>query len=148
MKHTGTETIETKRLKLRRFKPDDAGEMYTTWACDPEVTRWMRWIPHKHVGETRAIVDQWVEAYEKQDTYHWAIVLKESDKVIGSIGIFESQEPTEPAGWEPGYCIGRAYWGKGLPLRLCGRWCAIFLQAPAAIHCIAPMPPVTRPAGG
>lgn len=36
MKHCGTQTIETKRILLRRFSEDDAEAMYQNWASDPD----------------------------------------------------------------------------------------------------------------
>ena len=38
MNKLGTQTIETKRLILRRFRVEDAEVMYNNWASDPEVT--------------------------------------------------------------------------------------------------------------
>jgi ribosomal-protein-alanine N-acetyltransferase len=37
--HKGTVTLETERLILRRFAPDDAEPMFRNWANDPEVTK-------------------------------------------------------------------------------------------------------------
>lgn len=53
MRHAGTQTIETERLLLRPLTPEDAPMMYANWANDPDVTRWLRWEPHKNVDETR-----------------------------------------------------------------------------------------------
>ena len=39
MKHCGTQTIENKRILLRRFSEDDAEAMYQIWASDPDVTQ-------------------------------------------------------------------------------------------------------------
>ena len=50
MRHAGTQEIETPRLLLRRLMPSDAPMMYANWANDPEVTRWLRWTPHKDVA--------------------------------------------------------------------------------------------------
>lgn len=47
MRHAGTQTIETERLLLRPLTPEDAPMMYANWANDPDVTRWLRWEPHK-----------------------------------------------------------------------------------------------------
>ena len=41
MNKAGTQRIETQRLILRRFKIDDAEDMYDNWASDPEVTRYL-----------------------------------------------------------------------------------------------------------
>ena len=42
MRHAGTQTLETDRLFLRQLLPEDAEQMYTNWASDPEVTRFLR----------------------------------------------------------------------------------------------------------
>lgn len=124
MRHTGTQEIETPRLLLRRLMPSDAPMMYTNWANDPEVTRWLRWMPHKDVAETQELLSAWALLYPNEDYYHWAIVEKATGQVFGSIGVFTSSsvEPDRDPWpgfdhsngvWEPGYCIGRAWWGKG-----------------------------------
>ena len=59
MRHAGTQEIETPRLLLRRLLPSDAPMMYANWASDPEVTRWLRWTPHKDVAETRELLTAW-----------------------------------------------------------------------------------------
>ena len=35
LNHTGTVELETNRLKLRRFVPEDAEMMFANWAGDP-----------------------------------------------------------------------------------------------------------------
>ena len=52
MRHAGTQALETDRLFLRQLLPEDAEQMYTNWASDPEVTRFLRWEPHKNALET------------------------------------------------------------------------------------------------
>ena len=59
MRHAGTQTIETERLLLRPLTPEDASMMYANWANDPDVTRWLRWEPHKNVDETWELLAYW-----------------------------------------------------------------------------------------
>lgn len=125
MRHAGTQPIETERLLLRRLLAQDAGMMYENWASDPEVTRYLRWEPHRNADETFALLAAWETLYPNPDYYQWAIVEKASGQVIGSISLYDSllgepQQKTawhgiELAGgiWEPGYCIGRRWWNKG-----------------------------------
>ena len=55
MRHAGTQEIETERLVLRRLTPEDAGMMYQNWANDPQVTKFLRWEPHKNrAGDRRS----------------------------------------------------------------------------------------------
>ena len=124
MRHAGTQIIETPRLILRRLMPEDAPAMYRNWACDPQVTKFMRWEPHKNEAETRALLTAWAELYPNPDYYQWAIVEKSSGEVFGSMSIYNALLGEPEYGswpgrdisdgvWEPGYCIGRAWWGKG-----------------------------------
>lgn len=125
MRHAGTQEIETPRLLLRRLMPSDAPMMYSNWANDPEVTRWLRWTPHKDVAETQELLSAWALLYPNEDYYQWAIVEKATGEVFGTISVFRSDaaEPNprdEWPGfddcngiWEVGYCIGKAWWNKG-----------------------------------
>lgn len=125
MRHIGTREIETERLVLRRLLPEDAAQMYANWAADPAVTRFLRWTPHKSQAETREILAAWAQLYANDDYYQWCLVEKASGQVFGTISIENSLscEPQQRAQWpefdvsagiwEPGYCMGRAWWGKG-----------------------------------
>ena len=47
MKHVFTQNIETERLILRRFAQGDAQAMFTNWAGDGEVTKYLMWPAHQ-----------------------------------------------------------------------------------------------------
>ncbi len=107
IKHVNTPIIKTKRLVLRPFKIDDAQMMYDNWANDEEVTRFLSWLPHKNVEETKTIIQSWIDKSKNDKSYyHWAIVLKDNNEVIGSITCFENSEI--------GYCISRKYWNQSI----------------------------------
>ena len=111
LKHKGTRTIETPRLILRQARLEDAEPMFRNWANDEDVTKYLTWPTHGSVEVTKQVVAGWVESYEKDDYYHWMIVLKETDEPIGSllasiVGRAESAHI--------GYCIGKAWWHQGI----------------------------------
>lgn len=110
MEKTGTKTIETARLRLRRFVVEDAQDMFDNWASDPEVTKFLTWPTHESVDVTKMILEEWVSEYDKGDYFNWAMELKETGKVIGNISVVHLDERTERV--EMGYCMGRAYWGQ------------------------------------
>lgn len=113
MKHCGTKYLETDRLILRRFKKEDAEAMYNNWASDNEVTKYLTWPPHSNQEVSQSILDGWVNSYSDDNFYQWAIVLKDNgDKPIGSISAVDIKEKTSMA--HIGYCIGRAWWHKGI----------------------------------
>ena len=108
----GTQTIETDRLILRQFGPEDAPAMYKNWASDPEVTKYLCWPTHPDVDTTEEILSQWVERYGDGGYYNWAIQLKELGEPIGSISVVEQNDKVRRA--HIGYCIGRAWWHEGI----------------------------------
>lgn len=108
--HKGTQTIETNRLILRKFRLDDAEAMFETWANDPRVTQFLTWEPHGTVENTKQVVEMWFNSYEDVRSYQWAIEYQ--GKILGSICVVAMNERSEWA--EIGYCIGYNYWGKGI----------------------------------
>lgn len=41
MNHIGTKTLETERLILRKFKDEDASDLFNNWASDSNVTKYL-----------------------------------------------------------------------------------------------------------
>ena len=112
MQHRGTQVIETERLILRPYRPDDAEAMYRNWASDPEVVRFLTWPVHSSVQVTETIVSGWVARYEDPSCYNWGITRKGRDEVIGSISVVHTDENVSAA--EIGYCLSRACWRQGI----------------------------------
>lgn len=111
LSHKGTMELETDRLILRRFTEDDAECMFINWASREIVTKYLSWFPHKNIEETKEIIRSWIREYEQTNRYQWAIMLKESNELIGSIGVVRQNESIESA--EMGYCIGDDFWFRG-----------------------------------
>ena len=112
MNHLGAKTIETERLILRTFRPEDAEPMYNNWANDPEVTKFLTWQPHKNVEATREVISRWIKEAEDPENYQWAIVLKELGEPIGSISVVALVNERDIV--SIGYCIGRKWWHQGI----------------------------------
>lgn len=111
LRHRGTVKLESERLILRAFSVSDAEDMYNNWATDPEVTKYLTWQPHESVDMTRDILTSWVESYDRLDSYQWAMVVKDTNRLVGSIGLVNHSNLNEHA--EVGYCCSRSIWGQG-----------------------------------
>ena len=128
MKHCGTQTLETERLILRRFTVRDADAMFTNWASDPEVTRYLTWPAHAGVETSRAVLADWTAAYAQESCYQWAIVLKDrADEPIGSIGAVDVSD--DIAAVQIGYCLGRRWWHQGIMSEALGAVMDFFFDA-------------------
>lgn len=100
----------SERLLLRPWEDSDAGILYE-YASDPEVGPRAGWAPHKSVEESLEII----RTVFHNDTT-WAIVLKETGRVIGAIGYGPSCDCNLPAReGEPtvGYWIAKPFWNRG-----------------------------------
>ena len=124
MRHLGTVFLQTDRLVLDRLTRRDADEMYENWASDPQVTRFLRWQPHESALATFQLLSAWEELYKNPDYYNWGIRRRADGALMGTIGFVLGEEQSPEAWrapgldfsagvWEPGYCLGRAFWGQG-----------------------------------
>ncbi len=112
MNKTGTQKLETDRLILRRFVIEDAEDMYRNWASDPEVTKFLTWPAHASADISRMLLNDWISRYETGDYFNWAMEWKETGRVIGNISVVRLREDIDEA--EIGYCMSRAFWGRGI----------------------------------
>ena len=103
--------IETERLRLRPIKIEEAEHVYNTWTSDDEVSKYMRWSSHKSVEETKEWIKMEQENCKKDNYYDWGIELKETGKLIGSMGAHYVPELDR---YEIGYGIAKKYWRQGL----------------------------------
>ena len=97
-------TIETERLILRPWTTDDAEQMYE-YAKSPLVGPAAGWKPHETIDETREYLAQTIK-----DGDTWALVLKNGNRVIGSLGLHQREVKTVR---ELGYVMHPDFWGNG-----------------------------------
>ena len=112
MNHQGTKNLETERLILRRFNVEDAEGFFLNVTSDPEVNKFLTWPLDESVDDTKKLLAGWVERYENPERYCWAIVLKDTEAVIGTIAAPTVKNRIDAV--EVTYCIGSKWWGKGI----------------------------------
>lgn len=104
--------IETARLILRAWQMEDLDDFFEYAKVDG-VGQMAGWQPHMDMEESRAILEMFI-----QDRKTLAVVIKETGKVVGSLGLEplkpETALPEPLQGREIGYVLSRDYWGQGL----------------------------------
>jgi RimJ/RimL family protein N-acetyltransferase len=104
--------IETARLRLRSFSPEDLADLVTL-ANNWQVARWLSTMPHPY---TEADGREWIARVQQDHATgrprRFAIALKETGRLIGGVGLDGStgDDSEEPA---LGYWLGEPYWGNG-----------------------------------
>ena len=102
--------LETGRLLLRPVLRKDAADIFS-YASDPEVARYVLWEPHRSLSETRAYIRCVRSLYHRGLPSSWAVVRRDSGRVIGTIGFMWYSESNSAA--EVGYSLSRAEWNQG-----------------------------------
>ena len=102
--------LETERLILRPWTGEDLGDFFESASIEG-LGQMAGWLPHKTIAESKTILDMFIRGKKT-----FAIELKETGKVIGSLGIEETDPDPEPEmlGREIGYVLHRDHWGREL----------------------------------
>ena len=97
--------MEGERILLRPISLEDAEDMYE-YTSDEETTRFI-YEPHKDLEQTKNVIANY---FVKEPIGKYAIVLKESNKMIGAIE-FRVHERNKSG--ELGFTLSRHFWGNG-----------------------------------
>jgi RimJ/RimL family protein N-acetyltransferase len=105
--------VETARLTLRPFSPDDFDDLYA-YQSRPDVTRYLYWDARDRVQVREALVRQCDEIAlnAEGDWLTFAVVWREAGKVVGEVGLkLISREHRQG---EIGFVFNPDYHGRGL----------------------------------
>lgn len=103
-------TLYTERLLLRPMHPMDAEDMFD-YAKRPEVTRYLLWREHEDISFTRDYLNYIGRRYALGDFYDWAVVERESRRMIGTCG-FTKIDTANNSG-EIGYVLNPDFHRQG-----------------------------------
>ena len=102
--------LETERLTFRTLTLDDVDDLLKVLS-DPEA---MKFYPKPFDRQmTQAWIERNIQRYAQHGFGLWALILKESGKLIGDCGLVV-QEVDGVEEVEIGYHIRRDLWGRGL----------------------------------
>lgn len=102
--------LETPRLLLRPFERQDVEAIFG-YACKEEVARYVSWNVHKSIDDSLVFLENTLSSYHTSLLPNWAIVLCETNCLIGSIGLHNHVPKNRSI--EIGYVIDSLYWNKG-----------------------------------
>ena len=110
------ERLETGRLELRRPTAEDADAIFTEYASDPEVTRYVGFARHQRIEDTRAFIGFSDTQWSTWPAGPYLIRLRGSARVIGGSGLmFET-----PRRAATGYVLAKHAWGQGFATEALG----------------------------
>lgn len=100
--------IETERLILRQIVASDAEDIFA-YSRGPNTGMHASWKPHESLKETRTVM---IEAFLGQESV-FGIELKETDRLIGNIGLVKDYMRENDSVRMLGYALGEDFWGHG-----------------------------------
>ncbi|MFA9423890.1 MAG: GNAT family N-acetyltransferase [Sedimentibacter sp.] len=110
--HKGTVTLLTDRFILRKFRIEDVHEVFCNWSSDLDSAKYNAWDVHSSEAVTKGYISEWIEYYKTDNYYHWAIVDKINNEVIGSISISNIKDNKKCC--EIGYTVAKKRWNEGI----------------------------------
>jgi ribosomal-protein-alanine N-acetyltransferase len=110
--------LETARLRLRPFQPEDAPLAYA-WLTDPEIMRYMPTGQDFTLEQVEARLARYI-AHQAQHGYsRWLIFDRASGEAIGDAGLLYLPATGEA---ELGYRLIKSGWGRGLATEAAQAW--------------------------
>lgn len=103
-------TLKTERLILRPMRIADAGDMFR-YAKRLDVTEYLLWAPHPSERYTEQYLQYIEKRYRLGDFYDWAVVDKQSGRMVGTCGFTRLDCPNNVG--EIGYVLSPEVHGRG-----------------------------------
>lgn len=102
--------IRTQRLILRKPRPSDSPQIFSSYTSDAAVARFMVWRPHQEVSETIAFIAHCIEAWDGNNKRPYVLALFNSEDI--PIGMLEGRLLSHTV--DIGYVLEQKRWGRGL----------------------------------
>lgn len=105
----GPERVETERLVLRKPASTDAAAIFSRYASDAEVTKFLSWPTHESIDQTHAFLRFSEAEWSRWPAGPSLIEAREGGRLLGGTGLaFET-----PFRAATGYVLAKDAWGFG-----------------------------------
>jgi RimJ/RimL family protein N-acetyltransferase len=102
-------SIRTARLTLRAPKPEDAWAIFSGYARDADVVRYLLWKSHATLEESRRFVQGCIEGWGSGLRYPWVIAADRGGDIVGMIEL-----RLDLGTADVGFALRKTVWGRGL----------------------------------
>jgi [ribosomal protein S5]-alanine N-acetyltransferase len=103
--------LKTERLTLRQLRSTDDNEIFALRSND-NVNKYLGRKPSKSIDDARTFIQTINQNIQKNNSIYWAITLNGTDKLIGTICLFNFSDDNSKA--EIGYELLPDFQGKGI----------------------------------
>lgn len=110
--------LETERLFIRKFTPDDLGELIRL-RSDEEVNKYLGGARKQNPENIEKRLRFYIECYEKYGFGACAMIWKETGEMCGWSGLMPLEDTGEI---EVGYGLAKEFWRKGIGFECAKAW--------------------------
>jgi len=113
--------LRTERLLLRAPVMDDAEAIFSEYASDSEVTRYLTWAPHKERETVSRFLDALIDRQRSGQEFSWVLTMPDECRAIGMIAARVRGHMVDL-----GYVLGRKHWNRGFmteAIAAVAEWC-------------------------
>jgi [ribosomal protein S5]-alanine N-acetyltransferase len=103
------ERFHTKRLVLRKPAFADASAIFTRYASDPQVTRFLAWHTHRSLADTQIFLEFSELEWKRRSAGPYLIDHRHTGELLGSSGLAIESDSIAATG----YVLAKDAWGKG-----------------------------------
>lgn len=108
-RRSAPESLLSSRIEYRRPLRVDAARIFSRYASDPDVTRYLAWPRHASVSDSQVFVDFSDGEWRKWGCGPYLMLSRADGELIGSTGI--SFDTVDVA--STGYVVASDSWGRG-----------------------------------
>ena len=111
----GTAELWTEHLVLRRYREDDAQELYEYLGSDPEMYRYSGWNPYASPEMAQETVRRFIGSYDDDHSYSWVMDAYGDGVIAGTIGAYDFEAGQDGCGSriEVGFSVVSGWQGRG-----------------------------------
>lgn len=101
-------TFNTARLTAHPVRAEDAPEVFTAYANDPDVTRYLAWKAYPAPEPLAVFLAAREGDWATGNHFVWQLRLRTNRAIVGSLGVILEDHKALF-----GYVLGKQYWGQG-----------------------------------
>ena len=104
----GTVELWMDRMSLRRYRPEDADDLYKYLGMDPAMQVYSGWNPYATLEMAQETVRGFIDGYKDEHVYSW--IMDIDDVIVGTIGAYDYTDGQI----EVGFSVVKGWQGRGL----------------------------------
>jgi [ribosomal protein S5]-alanine N-acetyltransferase len=96
-------------LQARAATIGDAEHVFSAYATDSAVAKYMTWTPHRDIAETVEFLERCERDWNEGSAFAWTLWTRSTDELAGVIGLRIRDTKADV-----GYALARRWWRQGL----------------------------------